>query len=246
MNITSAMLSSEFLSGGVMRTAINLGNPILARRDSVSGELAGVSVDLAMELGRRLEVPVKLISFAAAGKAAMALTVAEVNLAFLAIDPERSNGIRFSPAYVCIEGSYLVRENSPLRAMAEVDRPGTSVAVGLGSAYDLYLSRTLKNADIVRAPTSPAVTATFLEQGLDVAAGVRQQLESDAHRHPGLRLLPGRFMTINQAMGIPLHCSDNAWLYLCRFVEEMKRSGFVADALARHDIQGAAVAPPAI
>ena len=240
------MLANEFLSGGVMRVAINLGNPILARRDALTDELAGVSVDLAGQLAQRLKVPVQLVPFAAAGKAAQALAASEVNLAFLAIDPERSQGIRFSPAYVCIEGSYMVRAESPLRSMAEVDRPSTRVAVGLGSAYDLFLSRSLKHAEIVRAPTSPAVTDTFLEQDLDVAAGVRQQLESDARRHPGLRLLPGRFMTINQAMGLPLQTSDDAWLYLCRFVEDMKRSGFVAAALARHNIEGAAVAPPAI
>ncbi|HEY1147825.1 MAG TPA: transporter substrate-binding domain-containing protein [Pseudoduganella sp.] len=240
------MLANEFLGGGVMRVAINLGNPILARRDALTDDLAGVSVDLAGELARRLKIPVLLVPFAAAGQAAQALANAEVNLAFLAIDPERSQGIRFSPAYVCIEGSYLVRAASPLRAMVEVDRRGMRIAVGLGSAYDLFLSRSLKHAEIVRAPTSPTVTDTFLEQNLDVAAGVRQQLESDARRHAHLRLLPGRFMTINQAMGLPLQASDDAWLYLCRFVEEVKRSGFVAAALARHNIEGAAVAPPAI
>src|SRR5690606_9542513 len=131
----------------------------------------------------------------------------------------------------------------PLRALEEVDRAGHRVAVGQGSAYDLYLSRELKQAQIVRAPTSPAVVQTFLEQGLDIAAGVRQQLESDAARAGGLRMLPGHFMLIRQAMGMPKTRGGEAAAYLAEFVQQMKASGFVAQALARHGIEGAAVAP---
>ena len=142
-----------------------------------------------------------------------------------------------------IEGAYLVRSNSPLRENGEVDRPGTRVTVGLASAYDLYLTRELKQATLVRARSSPAVVETFLANGDDVAAGVKQQLEADAAKTPGLRLLPGRFMVIEQAMGVPQGRGDEAAAYLTRFVEEMKASGFVSDALKRHRIQGALVAP---
>ena len=142
-----------------------------------------------------------------------------------------------------IEGAYLVPQGSPIRSNAEVDREGVRVAVGMGSAYDLFLSRTLKHAKIVRAPTSPAVTDLFVAQKLEVAAGVKQQLEADARRIPGLRLLEGRFMVINQAMGTP-RGRDAGARYLREFVEEMKASGFVAEALKRHRIEGAAVAPP--
>jgi polar amino acid transport system substrate-binding protein len=144
---------------------------------------------------------------------------------------------------VLIEGCYVVRDDSPLQANEQVDRPGTRVVVGTGSAYDLYLTRELKQATIVRAPTSPTVVDVFVEQRLDVAAGVKQQLEADAHRFPGHRLLPGRFMVIQQAMGVPKGRGEPARAVLARFVEDMKSSGFVADALRRHRIEGAAVAP---
>jgi polar amino acid transport system substrate-binding protein len=137
-----------------------------------------------------------------------------------------------------------VTKDSPIRSNAEVDREGVRVVVGAGSAYDLFLSRNLKNAKIVRAPTSPAVTDMFVAQKLEVAAGVKQQLEADARRIPGLRLLEGRFMVINQAMGTPKGREAGA-KYLREFVEEMKASGFVAQSLARHSVDGASVAPKA-
>jgi polar amino acid transport system substrate-binding protein len=146
---------------------------------------------------------------------------------------------------VLIEGSYLVRADSPIQSNDEVDQPGHRITVGKGSAYDLFLTRAIKQAEIVRAPSSPAVVDVFMAQGLDVAAGVRQQLEADAQRHPGLRLLPGRFMVIQQAMGIPKGRGPEAAGVLRTFVETMKTSGFVAQALARHGIQGASVAPAA-
>ena len=152
--------------------------------------------------------------------------------------------MEYTAPYVIIEGAYLVRNGSPLQANDEVDRAGTRVAVGRGSAYDLYLTRELKSATLVHAPTSPAVTDLFLAQGLEVAAGVKQQLEADARRVGGVRLLPGRFMLIEQAMGVPKgRVAAQAWL--SEYIEQMKASGYVADALRRHGIEGAAVAPKA-
>ena len=234
---------SELAPSGRLRAAINYGNPILAAKDPVTGELRGVSVDLARELGRRLGVPVELVPFAAAGRVVDGVKTSAWDIAFVAIDPARAVDIAYSPPYVVIEGAYLVRNDSPIRINAEVDRPGVRVAVGKGSAYDLYLSRELKAATIVRAPTSPAVVDLFLADKLEVAAGVRQQLEQDAKRVEGVRMLAGRFMVINQAMGTPRERRAGA-AYLRAFVEEMKSSGFVGEALARHHIQGAAVAPP--
>jgi ABC-type amino acid transport substrate-binding protein len=146
---------------------------------------------------------------------------------------------------VLIEGSYLVPMNSPFRANDEVDQPGVRIAVGKGSAYDLFLTRTIRHAELVRAPSSPQVVDVFVEQMLEVAAGVKQQLEADLTRYSGYRLLPGRFMVIEQAMGVPRSRGEPARRALARFVEEMKTSGFVADALKRHGIQGAVVAPSA-
>jgi polar amino acid transport system substrate-binding protein len=137
-----------------------------------------------------------------------------------------------------------VKEGSPIRRNADVDVKGLRIAVGKGSAYDLYLTRSIREAQLVRAESSPQVVDFFLAGNLDVAAGVKQQLEADAKRVPGLRILDGRFMVINQAIGVPLGREEGK-RYVARFVEEMKASGFVLRSLARHNIQGAAVAPPA-
>lgn len=234
---------NDLAPGGKMRAAINLGNPILASKDAASGELRGVSVDLARELARRLGVAVELVPYTAAGRVVDGVKTRSWDIAFVAIDPARAVDIAYSPPYVVIEGAYMVRNDSPITDNAEVDRKGNRVAVGRNSAYDLFLKRTLKEATLVQAPTSPAVVDMFMAQRLEVAAGVRQQLEMDAKRVPGVRMLPGRFMVINQAMGTPRDRAAGA-AYLRTFVEEMKSSGFVADALARHRIEGAGVAPP--
>ncbi|WP_151639120.1 ABC transporter substrate-binding protein [Noviherbaspirillum aerium] len=234
----------QFIPAGKLRASINLGNPILAGKNGHTGEPTGVSVDLAKAFAQRLGVPLELVVFDAAGKAADALKACEVDIGFLAIDPLRAESIRFTPPYVVIEGAYLVREESRITGNEQVDQPGNRIVVGKGSAYDLYLGRVIKQAGIVRAPTSPAVVDTFVELDAEVAAGVKQQLQKDAARIPGLRLLPGRFMAINQAMGIPANRSDEALACLVDFIEEMKASGFVADALQRHGIAGAAVAAP--
>ena len=226
-----------------LRAAINFGNPVLANKDPSTGEARGVSVDLARELARRLGVPLEVVTFNAAGKVVEAVKTGAWDIAFVAIDPARAADMDYSAPYVVIEGAYLVPAASPIMSNAEVDRDGVRVVVGLGSAYDLYLTRELKRAQIVRAPTSDQVVNVMLTQSCEVAAGVKQQLESDSRRVQGARLLPGRFMVINQAMATPKGRPAGA-TYLAEFVEEMKGSGFVASALARHGIEGAAVAPP--
>lgn len=238
-------LRNAFAPTGALRASINVGNPILANKDEATGEPFGVSIDLAHAFAKRLGVALELVVFDSAGKSVEAVTAEHADIGFFAIDPVRGAGIAFTAPYVLIEGAYLVAESSPLQDNGEVDRPGTRVAVGKGSAYDLYLTRELKHAEIVRAPTSPAVVDTYLEQGLDVAAGVKQQLEADARRVGGLRLLPGRFMVIQQAMGLPKSRPEAAAQYLSAFVEDMKASGFVAQALQRHGINGASVAASA-
>jgi len=234
----------EIAPSGTLRAAINFDNTILASKDAVSGEPGGVSVELARELARRLGVANEYVPYYAAGKVVDGLQSGVWDICFLAIDPVRAKLISFTPPYVVIEGAYLVPDVSPIRDNAEVDRAGVRVAVSTGSAYDLYLSRELKHASIVRAPTAKDVVAMFLAQRLEVAAGVRPMLEADAREISGLRLLPGRFMAINQAMGMP-HGRAAGARYLAAFVEEMKASGFVADALVRNRIVGASVAPAA-
>jgi polar amino acid transport system substrate-binding protein len=238
----STGLAAEAAPSGKLRLSINVGNPILARRE---GEGAtGVSVDLGRKFARRLGVEAELVVFATAGESVEAVRSRQADLGFFAIDPKRSEGIAFTAPYVLIEGAYLVKQASPLQANEEVDRAGTRVVVGKGSAYDLYLTRELKQAEIMRAPSSPAVVDHFLQCGAEVAAGVKQQLETDAARIGGLRLLPGRFMVIQQATGVPDDRAATA-AALRGFVEEMKAGGFVAQALKRHGVQGATVAPSA-
>lgn len=236
---------AAFTPTGRLRASINLGNPILAGRDPNTGEPAGVSIDLARAFAEQLGVELELVVWDSAGKSVEAVTDEQADIGFFAIDPVRGAGITFTDAYVLIEGAYLVRDDSSLRERDAVDREGISVMVGKGSAYDLYLTRELKQAQILRAPTSPAVVDTFLAENADVAAGVKQQLEADMARLSGLRMLPGSFMVIRQAMGLPKGRSPAAAATLSAFVEEMKASGFVAQALQRHHIQGAAVAPAA-
>lgn len=241
-------LAARFTPTGRLRAAINLGNPILAHRDAQSGQVGGVSVDLALEFARQLGVELELVVFDAAGKSVEAVTQEQADIGFFAVDPLRSAGIAFTAPYVLIEGCWLVPDASPIRSNDEVDRAGRTVMVGKGSAYDLYLTRELKRATILRSPTSPTsptVVDTFIEQRADVAAGVKQQLEADARRLGGLRLLDGRFMVIQQAMGTPKGRGEAAAACLADFVEQMKAGGVVAEALARHGIQGASVAPAA-
>jgi len=240
-----ATVIAAFTPTGTLRAAINLGNPILAGTNPATGEPYGVSVDLARAFAERLGVPLELVVFDTAARSVDAVTNGRADIGFFAVDPVRGAGIAFTAPYVLIEGCYLVRRSSPIRSIDEVDRAGNRVTVGTGSAYDLYLTRELEHARIVRAPTSPRVVETFIEQGLEVAAGVRQQLEADAQRFPGLRLLDGRFMVIRQAMGTARARGAGASHCLDRFVEDMKANGFVAQALRRHGIDGASIAPPA-
>jgi len=228
---------------GKLRASINLGNPILANTDPVSGKPFGVSIDLAHAYAKKLGLELELVVFDSAGKSVEAVTKEEADMGFFAIDPLRGEGIAFTAAYVLIEGAYLVKEDSPIQENGEVDTQGIRVVVGKGSAYDLFLSREIKSAEIVRAPTSPTVVDVFLTGAYEVAAGVRQQLESDATKKVGLRILPGRFMVIQQAMGLPKSRGEEASRLLSAFVEEMKASGFIAESLKRHSIFGASVAP---
>jgi len=239
MDAPSAAVS-DLAPTGKLRAAINFGNPVLAGKDAATGEPCGISVDLARELARCLGVAIEFVPYDAAGKVVEGLKSQAWDVCFLAIDPLRAADISFTAPYAVIEGVYLVAEASPIRSNAEVDRPGVRVGVIVGSAYDLFLSRELKQATIVRAAASAAVMDLWVAGKLDSVAGVKPQLEADARRIPGLRMLPGAFMAINQAMGTP-RGRDAGAKYLHGFMEEMKASGFIAQAFARNRITGASM-----
>jgi polar amino acid transport system substrate-binding protein len=236
-------LVSAFAPGGTLRASINVGNPILAHADAAGGEPVGVSVDLAREFARRLGVPLELVVFEKAAASVDAVRSERADLGFFAIDPARTEGLLFTAPYVLIEGSYLVPEASALTDNAQVDHPGQRISVGSGSAYDLFLTRELQHAGIVRLAGAPPALAALRAGEVEVAAGIRQVLEAEARRAPGVRVLPGRFMVIQQAMGTPASRGAAARDLLAAFVEELKASGFVAGALQRHHIDGAIVAP---
>jgi polar amino acid transport system substrate-binding protein len=229
---------------GRLRVAINFGNAVLAQKDEAGGP-KGITPDLATELGRRLGVPVDFVPFEAAGKVFDAAKAGAVDIAFIAIEPARAAEIEFTAPYVIIEGTYMVPAGSPLKEIADVDKPGIRIAVGLGSAYDLYLTRTIRNATIMRAATGGgrAMIELFVKDKLEVAAGVRQQLEVYAKDHPEVRIMAGRFQEIQQAVGTPKGRLAGA-SYLRAFVEDAKANGFVAEAIKRAG-QAATVAPPA-
>jgi len=227
---------------GVLRVAINLGNGVLAQRNA-QGELTGISVILARALAERLKLPIDLIPFEAAGAVFDGLDKGLLDLAFLAIEPERAAKIDFSPPYVIIEGTYLVRTGAPFRTVSDLDQPGVRIAVGRGAAYDLFLTRTLKRAELRRAPTGAASIDLFLSDGLEAAAGVRQALVERARANPGLRVLDDRFTNIQQAIGMPRGRPAGV-AYVKAFIEEMKASGEVRKALDATGQASAVVAPP--
>ena len=234
MNDPTALRAAiaDLAPAGTIKAAINVGNGVLAQRDAATGALGGVSVDLATELGRRLQVPVELVPFESAGSVAGAARKGAWTIAFLAIDPARAVDIDYTTPYVVIEATYAVPAASALRTIADVDRPGVRIAVSTNSAYDLYLKRHIRHATLVRAPSPPESLAMFLRDRLEAAAGVRQPLVRLAAEHPGLRVMEGRFTRIEQAMCVPKGASAGAG-YLQGFIAEMRAAGFVAQALHR-------------
>jgi polar amino acid transport system substrate-binding protein len=240
----SESVRAQMAPKGTLRAAVNYGNPSIAQRDPAGGDPRGVGPDLARELSRRLGMPIRYVAYETAGKVADDAQKDVWDVAFLAIDPQRAATISFSPAYVEIGGTYLVRADSPLRRVDEFDQQKIRVAVALGSGYDLYLSRTLKNAELVRTPDSPAAVDRFLGEGLDAVAGVRELLTRNAKERAGLRVIDENFMVIRQAAAVPKG-HEAAASYLGEFIEEAKASGFVAAAVKRSGSTDATVAPPA-
>lgn len=232
---------SSIAPQGELRVALNYGNGVLVHRGK-DGAPLGVSADLARELARRLGLVPRFVSYDAAAKVANAVEENAWDLAFMAIDPKRGELIDFTKAYVLIEGTYLVKDNAPWHQVAELDQKGIQIAVGQGAAYDLFLSRHLQHANLVKFPTSAAAILGFVEQNLDAAAGVRQTLQEVMFGQAGYRILDGCFTAIHQAVALPKG-RELALEYVSAFVEEMKQNGFIAESLIRSGQHGATVAP---
>lgn len=240
---------------GTLRVAINTGNAILTRPGPIGqppgqppqypdgppdGRPGGLSVDLARALAAGWGLPLRLTAVPNAAASVALVSEGRVDLGFFAVDPARAATVAFSDPWVLIEGWYLVRRDAPIVALDQVDRPGHRIAVGRGSAYDLHLSRTIDSARLERVTTSQEVVDFALREGFEVAAGIRQQLEADQRRHPGLlRLLPERFMVIPQALGVPAGREPAVLALLNAALSEARRSGRIAAMMARDGTEGA-------
>ncbi|WP_223596729.1 transporter substrate-binding domain-containing protein [Pseudomonas sp. A-R-19] len=241
MNAIDHAVIDELAPNGVLRAAINFGNPVLAQKGP-DGMPQGVSVALAKALAEELGVRLEMVTFDAAGKVFAALEEGAWRIAFLAIEPVREEQIAFSEPYVIIEGTYLVAAESSYQTVEDLDQPGLRLAVGKGAAYDLFLTRTLKHARLERAETSAGAVDLYVEQGLDAAAGVRQPLEAVAADNGKYRVIDGAFTSIRQAMAVP-RGHDSGAAYVRGFVERKKAEGFVRAALDQSGQADATVAP---
>lgn len=235
---------AELAPGGKLRVGINHSNFLLVTPGSPFGAPKGIAPDLALELGRRAGVAVEFVSYDAAGKLADAIKGAEVDAGFLGNEPQRADVIAFSPAYVELPVTYLVPAGSALRTITDVDRAGVRVAVSARSAYDLYLSRNLKHAQLVRAEGIPASVKLFVAEKLEALAGLKPGLMDEAQKLPGARVLEGQVTAVQQSIGAP-KSRRAAAQFLREFVEDVKRSGLVARTIEKHGVKGINVAPPA-
>ncbi|MER5876513.1 transporter substrate-binding domain-containing protein [Streptomyces sp. NPDC001910] len=239
MEITTASVVEDLAPAGALRASINLGNPVLAQ--GTPAEPRGVTVDIAREIGRRLGVPVELLCFDAARRSFEAMASGAADICFLAVEPAREAEVAFTAPYVVIEGVYAVPVDSTLTSVAEVDRPGVRIGVKHGSAYDLFLTRTLQRATVVRGDEGVDV---FRAQGLEAAAGIRQPLTGFVAANAGeVRLIEERFMEIRQAVGTSRRHAPATVRFLHDVVEELKADGFVTDALRRSHQSETLVAP---
>jgi polar amino acid transport system substrate-binding protein len=228
----------------MLRIGLNMGNFLLTGKDPKTGEPSGIAVDLGTELARRLGVPVEFIGYPTPGELAEAATFGAWDVGFLGAEPQRAKDIDFTAAYVEIEATYLVPPGSPIREIGDVDRPGVRIACPEKSAYELYLARTLKHANLMRTKGGDAAFKLFADEKLDALAGLRPRLVKDHTKLPGSRIIYGRFTAVQQAIGIPRGRPAGA-KYLREFVEDIKASGLVAKTIDKNSIRGLTVAPAA-
>jgi polar amino acid transport system substrate-binding protein len=232
----------ELAPGGKLRVGLNYGNFLLVLKDNPDGSPRGIAPDLGRELGKRLGVPVEFVKFAQAGQLADGVRDGKCEVGFLGAEPQRANEIAFTKAYLEIPVTFLVPAGSKIRSIADVDREGVRISVSARSAYDLYLSRTLKHAKLLRVEGIDASYEQFNKDGLEVLAGLKPRLVSDAEKLPGSRVLDGQVTGVQQAVGVPKK-HESAAKFTREFVEEIKRSGLVAKTIEKHGVKGVTVAP---
>jgi polar amino acid transport system substrate-binding protein len=240
----SAAAKSELAPTGKLRVGLNMSNFLLTRTDAATGKPAGLAADLGHELGRRLGVPVELVPYPNPGVLADDAKSGNWDVGFLGAEPQRANEIDFTAAYVEIEATYLLPPGSKLKSIDEVDREGIRIAVPERSAYELYLTRSLKNAKLVHEKGSDNAFKRFVDDKLDALAGLKPRLVTDQEKLPGSRIMDGRFTAVQQAAGTPKGRSAAAQ-YLREFIEDVKASGLVAKTIEKNNVHGLTVAAKA-
>ena len=239
----SQELMAELAPTGVLRAGINLSNFLLVTRKDDAGNPVGVAADMAREMAQRLGVPVKYVTYKSPGELADAVEAGAWDIGLIGAEPQRAEKIAFSPAYVEIEATYMVPAGSPLQSIADVDKPGVRIAVMGRAAFGLWLERNIKQAALVRTDTLASATEQFVRDKLDALAGLRPGLLSDVEKLPGARVLDGKFMAVQQAVGTARKNTAGA-TFLRDFVEQAKASGLVGRLIERHKVRGLSVAPP--
>ncbi len=234
--MTQAALS-ELTVPGTLRVGINLGNILLVTGTSPSGDPEGVAPDMAAAVAKRLGVAVSYVTFDTPGEVADAVERDEWDIGLIAVEPKRAEKIAFCDAYVEIEATYLVPENSPLQSIEDVDQPGVRIAVSDRAAYDLYLTRTLKHAELHRAKGLAGAFELFVTEKLDALAGLVPALKENSKSLPGSRVLDGRYTTVRQAMGTkPQNVALKAFVE--QVIADAKASGLVAELIEKHGVKG--------
>jgi len=232
-----AAARAELAPTGKLRAGMNTGNTLFTQRDPATGELRGVSVDLMRELASRLGVPLELVIHATPGQVADDAQKNTWDVTILAIEPARARTIAFSPAITEIDATYMVRRDSPLRAVEQVDAPGVRIAAAAKAGYELYLTRTLKSATLVRTQGLQASLDALGRREADAVAALKPNLLTALPKLQDARLLDGRFMAVNHGLGTPAG-KRAAAAYVKAFVEDLNASGFVARSIERHRVQG--------
>ena len=241
MSAVSSTVLSELAPTGRLRLGINLSNFLLTKTDPATGEYGGIAVDLGREFAGKLGVALELVPYPNPGALADAASSNAWDVGFLAAEPQRAKEIDFTAAYVEIEATYLVPAGSVLKSIAAVDRAGIRIAVPAKTAYELYLTRSLKHATLVHEKGADNAFKRFIEDRLDALAGLRPRLVIDRETQPGSRILEGGFTAVQQAAGTPIGRSAGT-RYLREFMEEAKKTGLVAKAIEAHAVRGLTVA----
>jgi polar amino acid transport system substrate-binding protein len=240
----SEQIVAELAPTGALRAGINMSNFLLVSGTTPSGDPVGVAADVARAIADRLGVPIAYKPFARPGLLADAAEDNVWDVGLIGAEPARAKKIAFSPAYVEIASTYLVPAGSPLTAIEQVDRPGVRIAVTARTAYELWLSRNIKHAELVMSESLDEALEQFVAEKLDALAGLEPRLLQDVEKLPGAKILEGQFSAVQQAVGT-LRTHEAGAAFLRDFVEEAKASGLIASLIERHHIKGLSVAPPA-